>query len=106
MESVFVGDEDDFGDSKNEGFEEYWEYGKEFGMGVMECKGLREDGVCVSCRLIGCWLCEGKIELVNCYVGYDYYLRGRVVEGGKVGGSLGLGRGNIEGLWGDKVLGG
>lgn len=104
VQTLFVGHDHHFGHSKNEGFQEYCQYGKEFGMRVMQSKALTEDGVSVSSTLIRSCLCEGKIELANSYLGYHYYLTGTVVDGRKVGRTLGFPTANIQPLCADKLL--
>lgn len=104
VQTLFVGHDHHFGHSQNEGFQEYCQYGKELGMRVMQSKALTEDGTSVSSTLIRACLCEGKIKLANSYLGYDYYVTGSVVDGRKVGRTLGFPTANIQPLCADKLL--
>lgn len=104
VQTLFVGYDHHFGHSRSEGFQEYCQYGKELGMRVMQSRALMEEGASVSSTLIRTCLGEGKIELANFYLGYNYYLTGRVVDGRKVGRTLGFPTANIQPLCADKLL--
>lgn len=104
VQTLFVGYDHHFGHSRNEGFQEYCQYGKELGMRVMQSRVLMEEGASVSSTLIRTCLSEGKIKLANFYLGYNYYLTGRVVDGRKVGRTLGFPTANIQPLCADKLL--
>ena len=58
-------------------------------MCVMQSRALVEDGTSISSTLIRSCLLAGDIKKANAYLGYSYYLSGRVVDGKKVGRTLG-----------------
>lgn len=104
VQTLFVGYDHHFGHNKEEGFQEYLQYGKNLGMRVMKSKALIEDGVSVSSTLIRTLLLEGNVKQANTYLGYNYYLNGLVVDGRKVGRTLGFPTANIEPLCADKLI--
>lgn len=105
VQTLFIGYDHHFGHhTKEEGFLEYQQYGRELGMRVMQSKALVEDGVSVSSTLIRSLLQEGKIREANSYLGYNYYLNGRVIDGRKVGRTIGFPTANIEPSCAEKLL--
>lgn len=104
VQTLFVGYDHHFGHSQNEGYQEYCQYGKELGMRVMLSKALVEDGVSISSTLIRSCLLEGDVKRANSYLGYNYYLNGRVVDGRKLGRTLGFPTANIQPLCAEKLL--
>lgn len=104
VQTLFVGYDHHFGHNQEEGYQEYSQYGKELGMRVMQSKALVEDGVTVSSTLIRSCLLEGNVKQANAYLGYSYYLNGRVVGGRKLGRSLGFPTANIQLLCDEKLL--
>ncbi|MBM6759400.1 bifunctional riboflavin kinase/FAD synthetase [Bacteroides mediterraneensis] len=104
VQTLFVGYDHHFGHGQDEGFQQYCEYGKELGMRVMHSKALIEDGVSVSSTLIRSCLLEGDIHRANAYLGYNYYLNGRVVDGRKLGRTIGFPTANIQPLCEEKLL--
>ena len=62
----------------------------------MQSRALVEDGTSISSTLIRSCLLAGDIKKANAYLGYSYYLSGRVVDGKKVGRTLGFPTANIQ----------
>ena len=81
VQTLFVGYDHHFGHNQGEGVEEYCQYGKELGMRMMQSRALVEDGTSISSTLIRSCLLAGDIKKANAYLGYSYYLSGRVVDG-------------------------
>lgn len=104
VQTLFVGYDHHFGHNQGEGFEEYSQYGKELGMRVMQSRALVEDGISISSTLIRSSLLAGNVKKANFYLGYNYYLSGRVVDGRKVGRTLGFPTANIQPLCAEKLL--
>lgn len=62
------------------------------------------DGEAVSSSLIRKALGEGNIEKAASMLGYDYFIRGRVVSGRKIGRGMGFPTANIEPLFAHKLI--
>ncbi|HJH66056.1 MAG TPA: riboflavin biosynthesis protein RibF [Bacteroides mediterraneensis] len=104
VQTLFVGYDHHFGHDQGEGYQEYCRYGKELGMRVMQSKALVEEGVSISSTLIRSCLQDGQVKQANSYLGYSYYLNGRVVDGRKLGRTLGFPTANIQPLCAEKQL--
>jgi len=64
-----------------------------FEMERMDSKSL--DGVQISSSLIRELLNSGNLDMANKYLGYDYFLRGNVVGGNRIGRKIGFPTANI-----------
>ncbi len=64
-----------------------------FGIGRMDSKSV--NGVKLSSSLIRELLNSGNLDLANEYLGYDYFLRGKVVGGNRIGRKIGFPTANI-----------
>lgn len=104
VQVLFVGYDHHFGHNREEGYPDYYRYGKELGLRVMQSRALIEEGVSISSTLIRSCLLEGNVRLANSYLGYNYYLNGRVVEGNKLGRTLGFPTANIQSLCEKKLI--
>lgn len=104
VQTLFVGYDHHFGHDQGEGFQEYCQYGKELEMRVMHSKALVMDGVSISSTLIRSCLSAGDVKRANFYLGYNYYLNGRVVDGRKLGRTMGFPTANIQPLCEEKLL--
>ncbi len=82
---------------------------------IMECSArmgfrvTREDafiidGEAVSSSLVRKILGEGNIEKAASLLGYDYFIRGRVVSGRKIGRNMGFPTANISPLFAHKLI--
>lgn len=66
------------------------------GFMVEQVVGYRASGVVVSSSMIREALLAGRVEDANSWLGYNYSLHGRVVEGKKIGRQIGYPTANIE----------
>lgn len=96
VHTLFVGYDHRFGHNREEGFEEYKNYGKECGIEVIQAKELQLNGENVSSSKIRTLLKEGNIEKVNQLLSYNYTLSGKIVEGYQVGRTIGFPTANIR----------
>lgn len=95
IRALVIGYDHRFGHNRSEGFPEYCQYGRELGMEVVQAKGMEENGTGISSSLIRALLKEGDIERANHCLGYDYCLNGSVVNGFRVGRTLGFPTANL-----------
>lgn len=96
VRALVIGYDHRFGHNRSEDFTDYCRYGKELGIELIQARGLVEDGVSISSSIIRRLLKDGKVEQANRYLGYTYYLDGRVVDGYKVGRKLGFPTANLQ----------
>jgi len=96
VHTLFVGYDHRFGHNREEGFNEYERYGKEMGMRVMKASEWHIEGENVSSTKIRSLLKEGEILKANMLLSYNYTLSGKIVEGYRVGRTIGFPTANIR----------
>ena len=93
---LLMGYDHRFGSDRATSFDEYIEYGKQFGLEVKRCDGFSESEVMVSSSKVRRALELWDILLTNKLLGYKYFLKGRVVAGQKIGRQIGFPTANLE----------
>ena len=96
IRGLVIGYDHRFGHNREEGFEQYAEYGRELGIEVIQATAYREADKTVSSSAIRALLAEGQLEEANRLLGHPYTLRGIVVEGRHMGRKLGFPTANIR----------
>ncbi|MDD4378661.1 MAG: bifunctional riboflavin kinase/FAD synthetase [Dysgonamonadaceae bacterium] len=96
VHTLVVGHDHRFGHNREEGFPEYVKYGNELGIDVMQATELRFEDRHVSSSRIRRLLAEGKIKLANKLLSYNYKFSGKIIEGYKVGRTIGFPTANIQ----------
>lgn len=96
VKHLVVGYDHRFGKNREEGFDDYCAYGKELGIKVTQADPFEEDGYCISSSFIRNLLNVGDIRLASKYLGYNFRMKGVVVEGCRLGRELGYPTANIE----------
>ncbi|MDR2384357.1 MAG: riboflavin biosynthesis protein RibF [Tannerella sp.] len=93
--TLLVGYDHRFGHLRLDGFDKYAEYGARCGMEVVKTASYTDNGVTISSSKIRTLLHAGNIAAANALLGYNYTLKGRVVEGNKIGRTIGFPTANI-----------
>lgn len=93
---LVIGYDHRFGYGRTEGFDDYVRYGKELGIEVLRGEACMDDGEAVSSTRIRRCIAEGHVSEANNFLGYNYMLEGRVVDGYKVGRKIGFPTANIQ----------
>lgn len=101
---LVIGYDHRFGHNRSEGFEDYCRYGRELGMEIVHARALVEDELSISSSTIRNLLKQGDVERANHFLGYRYYLDGVVVDGYKVGRTLGFPTANLQPSCPDKLI--
>ena len=104
VEVLIIGYDHKFGHNRAEGFKDYCRYGQELGIEVIQAEAYYEKEVDVSSSLIRKAIKEGDISLASVYLGYLYFVEGRVVDGKKIGRTIGFPTANIEVLNYEKLI--
>lgn len=99
VDTLLIGYDHRFGHNREDGFDEYKLYGAEVGMDVIQAEELSQS-LHVSSSRIRRLLGEGDIEKANQLLGYNYTISGQIVEGFKVGRTIGFPTANIK-IWED-----
>lgn len=101
---LVVGYDHRFGRDRAEGFEDYVRYGQEIGIRVVQARPLLVEGMPVSSSMVRAFVEEGEMEHATRLLGCYYAVRGKVVDGYKVGRKLGFPTANLQLEDADKLL--
>ncbi len=104
LSDLVVGYDHLFGRDREGDFQTLLELGKEFGFNLNKVDEIDIDGMPVSSTRIRQALAEGKIEEANKLLGYEYSLDGIVIEGDKVGRTIGYPTVNLKPVKEYKVM--
>ncbi len=94
--TVIIGYDHRFGKGREGDYHLMEKMGKKFGFTVKEIPEQVLNDVTVSSTKIREALLHGEIETANNYLGHAYFFEGKVVEGKKLGRTLGFPTANIE----------
>lgn len=96
LKKLIVGYDHHFGHNREGNYDQLNKMGIKYGFEVVEVPAQFINGEAVSSTKIRKALKEGKISLANSMLGYDYSITGHVIEGNKIGRSIGFPTANIE----------
>jgi riboflavin kinase/FMN adenylyltransferase len=96
VKTLLAGYDHRFGHARSEGFEQYALHGRACGMEVLRAAPYHDRGVAFSSSRVRQLLHAGNVAGAARMLGYFYRLEGHVVEGCKIGRSLGFPTANIE----------
>ena len=93
---LVIGYDHRFGHNRAETFEDYYRYGQEMGIHIMQATAYTQEQDKVSSSAIRRALLTGDISASTKYLGYNYFLEGTVVDGYKVGRKIGFPTANLR----------
>ncbi len=93
---LVIGHDHRFGRNREGSFEHLKEYGPVYGFDVAEIPEQLINEVIISSTKIRKALHEGNVNLANNFLGYNYNLTGKVIEGKKIGNTIGFPTANIK----------
>lgn len=97
VDTLIIGYDHRFGHNRADGFNEYKLYGEQIGINVIQAKELKGDEH-VSSSTIRRLLSEGNVKKAAQLLSYNYTISGKIVEGFKVGRTIGFPTANIK-VW-------
>ena len=95
VKMLLIGYDHRFGHNREDGFEQYVNYGRKLGMEVVQASPYNEGKTKVSSSEIRRLLQEGYVEKAQELLTYPYTLQGTIVNGYKVGRTIGFPTANI-----------
>ena len=105
VHTLLVGHDHRFEHNRTDGFPEYKKYGEALGMNVISCLQYNTDvDKHISSSEIRNALKKGEIEFANRLLTYEYSINGKVIEGFKVGRTIGYPTANISISDPDKLI--
>ena len=96
VKTLVVGYDHQFGKERTGKFDTLGEFAKQFGFELHKVEALDFNGLNVSSTKIRNALEIGDINQANKMLGYDYFISGTVVEGLKIGRTIGFPTANIK----------
>jgi riboflavin kinase/FMN adenylyltransferase len=97
VDTLVIGYDHRFGYNREDGFDNYKRYGEETGINVIKAEELIGHGHVSSSR-IRRLLGEGQVRMAADLLSYNYTISGKIVEGFKVGRTIGFPTANIQ-IW-------
>ncbi len=95
VKTLFIGYDHRFGRSRAEDAAQYVAFGKACGIEVLKAPSYKGNGGTVSSSVIRHLIENGDVKSAFHILGYNYSLKGRVVEGHQIGRSIGFPTANI-----------
>jgi len=92
-----------FGKDRLGNFENVQYYAKMFGFELEKIDAELDNDIAISSTKIRNYIVDGNIKLANKFLGYEYFLKGTVIEGNKIGRTFGFPTANIS-YSNDKLL--
>lgn len=96
IHKIIIGHDHRFGQNRTAGIEELITFGKQYNFEVEQISASEIDDVAVSSTKIRNALLEGNVALANEFLGYAYFLTGTVIEGKKLGRTIGFPTANLK----------
>lgn len=96
VSKLIIGYDHHFGKNREGNIEQLTEYSHMFNFDVQEIPAQDIDSVSVSSTKIRKALKEGSLKTANNYLGYNFTIKGTVVDGKKIGNKIGFPTANIE----------
>lgn len=101
---LIIGYDHRFGHNRAETFEDYCRYGRELGIHIMQATAYTQEQDKVSSSAIRRALQTGDIRTASKFLGYNYFLQGKVVDGYKVGRKIGFPTANLQVDFSNKLI--
>lgn len=93
---IIIGYDHRFGKDRTANINDLVFFGKKYNFEVEQIGAEEVDKIAISSTKIRKALLEGDIKLANQYLGYPYFISGKVVDGKKIGRTIGFPTANIE----------
>ncbi|MCW3093455.1 MAG: bifunctional riboflavin kinase/FAD synthetase [Ferruginibacter sp.] len=93
--TIIIGHDHRFGKGRSGDFQLLEDKAAEYGYAVKEIPGYMLKDITISSTRIREALLEGDIDTANYFLGYDYFFSGKVVEGNKLGRTIGYPTANL-----------
>lgn len=92
---IIIGHDHRFGRNRSAGIDDLQRFGAQFNFAVEQIPAQEINDLAISSTLIRKAIDSGDVSLANEFLGYNYFLSGKVIEGKKLGRTLGFPTANI-----------
>ena len=96
IHKIIIGHDHRFGKNRTADISDLILFGKKYGFEVEQINAHEIDEIAISSTKIRKALMEGDIKLANQYLGYSYFFSGKVIQGKKIGRTIGYPTANIQ----------
>ena len=96
IHKIIIGHDHRFGKNRTADINDLIFFGEKYGFEVEQIGAQEIDEIAISSTKIRKALLEGEIQLANQYLGYSYFISGKVIDGKKIGRTIGFPTANIE----------
>lgn len=96
LHKLIVGYNHKFGHNREGGFENLKECAGKYNFEIQRLEPALAGGEKVSSSIIRELLLKGELGMANHFLGYDFFLKGSVIEGNKIGRQIGFPTANIQ----------
>ncbi len=96
IKKLLIGFNHKFGRNREGDYQNLKDCAKRFSFELERLKPVEVEGERISSSIIRELLTEGELEKANSFLGYDFFLRGKVIEGNKLGRKIGYPTANIQ----------
>ena len=96
IKKLIVGFNHKFGRNREGDYQNLKDCAKRFSFELERLKPVEVEGERISSSIIRKLLTEAELEKANFFLGYDFFLRGKVIEGNKLGRKIGYPTANIQ----------
>lgn len=93
---IIIGYDHRFGKNRTADINDLVLFGKKYGFEVEQIGAHEIDEIAISSTKIRSALSDGNITLANQFLGYAYFISGEVIEGKKIGRTIGFPTANIQ----------
>lgn len=94
--TIVTGHDHRFGKNREGSAEDLKYWGRLLGFGIEEIEPFMLEGITISSTKIRQAIAAGNVDVANTFLGYNYSLTAKVIEGKKLGAKLGYPTANLE----------
>lgn len=96
IQKIIIGHDHRFGKNRTANIDDLINFGKQYHFEVEQISVQEIDAVAISSTKIRTALTNGNMALANEYLGYDYFLTGRITKGKQLGRTIGFPTANLK----------
>lgn len=96
IHKIIIGHDHRFGRNRTANIEDLIRFGEQYSFEVEQISAQEIDAISVSSTKIRKALSQGNMTLANQYLGYDYFLTGTILEGKRLGRTIGFPTANLR----------
>lgn len=96
VKCLIIGYDHKFGKNREGNIEKLHKLSQKYDFRIIQLEALKHHDKIISSKLIRSCISEGKVLEAAEYLGYNYYLTGKVIQGNKIGNAIGFPTANIK----------